>query len=126
MPVLRRRTEFGPSALWLPTGILVLGVEVYAHHTYTGMTIEFDPAKDEANVRKHGVSLAEGDGVLLDPLALTVEDTANEGEQRWQTIGSNSFGEVMIVVWTHRGQDIRVISVRRPEPQERRDYEEAG
>ena len=90
------------------------------------MTIEFDPAKDEANVRKHGVSLAEGDGVLLDPLALTVEDTANEGEQRWQTIGSNSFGEVMIVVWTHRGQDIRVISVRRPEPQERRDYEEAG
>jgi uncharacterized DUF497 family protein len=90
------------------------------------MTIEFDPAKDEANVSKHGVSMTEGDGVLLDTLALTVEDATAEGEQRWQTIGSNSLGELMIVVWTHRGQNIRVISVRRPDPQERRAYEEAG
>lgn len=103
-----------------------LRVDTYAHHTYHAMTIEFDPAKDEVNVRKHGVSLTEGDGVLLDALALTVEDAAAEGEQRWQTIGSNLFGELMIVVWTHRGQSIRVISVRRPEPEERRAYEEAG
>ncbi len=90
------------------------------------MTVEFDPGKDEANVRKHGVSMTEGDGVLLDALALTVEDVTAEGEQRWQTIGSSSFGELMIVVWTHRGRNIRVISVRRPDPQERRAYEETG
>jgi hypothetical protein len=59
-------------------------------------------------------------------LALTIEDATAEGEQRWQTIGSNSFGELMIVVWTHRGQSIRMISVRRPEPQERHANEEAG
>lgn len=34
--------------------------------------IEFDPGKDAANVKKHGVSLAEGDGVLNDSLALTI------------------------------------------------------
>jgi uncharacterized DUF497 family protein len=90
------------------------------------MTVEFDPAKVEANLRKHGVSMTEGDGVLLDPLALTVEDSTAEGEQRWQTIGSNSFGELMVVVWTIRGPNIRLISVRRPEAQERRAYEEAG
>lgn len=40
------------------------------------MSAEFDPKKDAANIKKHGVSLSEGDGVLSDPLALTVEDDA--------------------------------------------------
>ena len=47
------------------------------------MSAEFDPKKDAANIKKHGVSLAEGDGVLNDPLALTVEDDSAEGEQRY-------------------------------------------
>ena len=90
------------------------------------MSIEFDPAKDAANIRKHGVSLAEGDGVLLDPLALTVEDAMSEGEQRWQTVGMSSLGELMVVVWAYRGDDVRLISVREAEPQERRDYEKGS
>ena len=32
----------------------------------------FDPRKNAANLKSHGVSLAEGDGVLNDPLALTI------------------------------------------------------
>lgn len=56
------------------------------------MSAEFDPKKDAANIKKHGVSLSEGDGVLNDPLALTVEDDAAEGEQRFVTIGINAFG----------------------------------
>ena len=90
------------------------------------MSPEFDPAKNAANVHKHGVSLTEGDGVLLDPLALTVEDPMSQGEQRWQTIGVNSLGEVRVVVWTYRGEDVRIISVRKPEPTERRTYEEGS
>ena len=50
------------------------------------MSTEFDPRKDAANINKHGVSLSEGDGVLNDPLALTVEDDSAEGEQRFVTI----------------------------------------
>jgi hypothetical protein len=90
------------------------------------MSPEFDPAKNAANVRKHGVSLAEGDGVLLDSLALTVEDPMSEGERRWQTIGMNSLGEVRVVVWAYRGEDVRIISVRKAEPTERRTYEEGS
>jgi uncharacterized DUF497 family protein len=86
--------------------------------------IEFDPGKDAANIAKHGVSLAEGDGVLLDALALTIEDEAVRGERRWVTIGMNSIGSLRVVVWTQRGEDIRLISVRKPEPKERRTYEE--
>ena len=69
------------------------------------MAIEFDPAKDEANRQKHGVSLAEGDGVLNDPLALTMDDEFVEDEQRFVRLGMATFGSLMVVVWTPRGQN---------------------
>ena len=87
------------------------------------MGITFDPKKEAANVRKPGVSLTEGDGVLNDPMALTIEDTSAVGEQRFVTIGANAFGHLGIVVYTHRGDDERIISVRKPEPREVRAYE---
>ena len=87
------------------------------------MSANFDPKKDAANVKKHGVSLAEGDGVLSDPLALTVEDVSVEGEQRFVTIGINLFGALMVVVHTPRRDGSRIISVRKPDPRERREYE---
>jgi hypothetical protein len=40
--------------------------------------------------------LSEGDGVLNDPLALTVEDDTAQGEQRSITIGMNVFGALMM------------------------------
>jgi uncharacterized DUF497 family protein len=87
------------------------------------MTATFDPKKDAANLKKHGVSLSEGDGVLSDPLAVTIEDESAEGEQRFVTLGANTFGSLMVVVWTPREEDVRIISVRKPRPRERRDYE---
>jgi uncharacterized protein len=84
---------------------------------------KFDPAKNAANIAKHGLSLAEGDGVLMDPLAITIEDESAEGEERFVTIGTNSLGAVMVVVWTERDDGERLISVRRAEPKERRQYE---
>ncbi len=87
------------------------------------MTSGFDPKKDAANRKKHGVSLAEGDGVLNDPLAITVEDESAEGEQRFVTIGMNVFGSLMVVVHTPRGDGVRIISVRKADPKERRAYE---
>lgn len=87
------------------------------------MIIKFDPKKNTANLRKHGVSLSEGDGVLNDSLALTIEDDSMEGEQRFVTIGMNLFGSLMVVIWTPRGEEVRVISVRKTEPKERRAYE---
>lgn len=83
----------------------------------------FDPEKNAANLAKHGVSLADGDGVLWDPLAITIEDDSAEGEARYVTIGANSMGAVMVVVWTERDDDLRTISVRMAEPKERRQYE---
>lgn len=88
------------------------------------MAAEFDPKKDATNIRKHGVSLSEGDGVLEDPLALTIEDASAEGERRYVTLGMNLFGVLMVVVHTPRNGNSRIISVGKAAPKERRHYEE--
>lgn len=38
------------------------------------METKFDPKKNAVNLRRHKVSLTEGDGVLNDPLALTIKE----------------------------------------------------
>jgi len=83
------------------------------------VSADFDPKKDAANIKKHGVSLS----VLSDPLACTIEDDSAEGEQRFVTVGMNVFGTLMVVVHTPRREGPRIISVRKPDPKERRNYE---
>ena len=61
--------------------------------------------------------------MLNDPLALTVEDSSSQGEQRFISIGVNVFGQLHVVVYALRGDDARFISVRKPEPKEIRAYE---
>jgi uncharacterized protein len=87
------------------------------------MPASFDPTKDASNRKKHGVSLSEGDGVLHDPLALTIEDFSSQGEQRFVSVGMNAFGSLRVVVYTLRGDEARIISVRKAEPKEIRTYE---
>lgn len=87
------------------------------------MRIVWDPAKAEANVRKYGIRFADVEGVLFDPNALTEEDEYMEGEQRFVSIGLDSVGRILMVVYTFRGEDIRLISVRRATRQERQVYE---
>ena len=89
------------------------------------MTSDFDPKKDAVNLKKHSVSLSEGDGVLNDPLALTVEDGPAKGQPRFVTTGMNLFGALMVVVHTPRGDGARTISVRKADPRERRNYEKS-
>lgn len=87
------------------------------------MGLKYDPAKAASNLRKHGVSFADAEGVFEDPLAITIEDTDSDKEQRFITIGLGSAGELLVVVWTERDGECRPISVRRPTRNERRQYE---
>lgn len=87
------------------------------------MRFQYDPTKAAANLRKHGVSFADAEGVLADPLALTVQDRDAEGEVRFITIGLGSAGELLVVVYTERHDVWRIISARRATRKERRSYE---
>lgn len=87
------------------------------------MRITYDPNKNRINRRKHGVDLADVEGVLFDELALTLEDADHE-EERFVSIGRDSLGRVLVVAYHYRSEDeIRIISARRAEPHERRTYE---
>lgn len=87
------------------------------------MRFQYDPAKAAANLKKHGVSFADAEGVLRDPLALTVPDPDSEGESRFITVGIGSAGELLVVVYAERNNEYRIISARRPTRKERTSYE---
>jgi hypothetical protein len=84
---------------------------------------QYDPGKAAANLKKHGVSFADAEGVLEDALALTVPDPDAEGENRYITIGLGTAGELLVVVYTERDGEYRIISARRPTRKERDFYE---
>ena len=88
------------------------------------MDVLWDPEKARVNLKKHGVRFSDAETVLFDPNALTREDTESEGEQRFVTDGMNAFGHILVVVYTYRGGDIRLISARSATKRERMQYEE--
>lgn len=87
------------------------------------MRFQYDPDKAAANLKKHGVSFADAEGVLRDPLAVTVEDPDAEEERRFVVIGLGSAGELLVVVYAEREGEYRLISARRPTRKERKHYE---
>ena len=77
------------------------------------MSIEFDPVKARANLRKHGVSFAHAEQALRDPMAFTIEDPDSQDEQRFVTLGMDALGRVIVVVHTQREERTRLISARK-------------
>ncbi len=73
-----------------------------------GLRFEWDPAKNAANQRKHGLSFAE----VLSLFAPGSDALELYDEERFISIGPARRGSV-VVVWTERAQDvIRIISAR--------------
>ena len=88
------------------------------------METQWDPEKAASNLEKHGVDFADAVGVFEDEWALTIKDEVVEGEQRFATLGTDFLERVLVVVYTHRGGEIRLISARRATRKERRTYEQ--
>jgi uncharacterized DUF497 family protein len=87
------------------------------------MEVVWDPEKAKQNLRKHGVRFADAVLVLDDPHAITLSDYESEpSEARWVTLGADAQGRVLVVVYTYRDDDLRLISVRPAEPHERKEY----
>jgi uncharacterized DUF497 family protein len=86
------------------------------------MRFEWDPLKAAANVKKHGVDLADAVSVLYDEFAITLPDDHAE-EERFVTMGTDAVGRVLVIAYTWRGECIRLISARRATRRERKLYE---
>lgn len=90
------------------------------HYT---VALEWDHRKAIANLRRHGINLADAGTALHDPHAITITDEES-GEERFVTTGMDALGRVLVVVYTWRAERVRVISARSATPRERRRYEE--
>jgi len=88
------------------------------------MRFEWDPRKARRNRAKHGISFEEAATVFGDPLGRIVDDPRHsDGEQRYVLLGHSQRQRLVAVMFTERGEAIRIISARPARRQERRDYE---
>lgn len=91
------------------------------------MKFEWNPDKAKLNYEKHNVSFEEAATVFNDLLSVTFPDPDHSvGESRYVIIGMSTFGQLLIVSHTDRGEKVRIISARKATRQERRFYEEGS
>jgi uncharacterized DUF497 family protein len=89
------------------------------------MQFEWDEAKNEANIQRHGIDFADVPSLFLAPMLTDSDDRIDYGEDRWISIGILVRG-ITVIVWTERAGDvIRIISARKANKDERRRYEAA-
>jgi uncharacterized DUF497 family protein len=90
------------------------------------VTYEWDPAKAQANVKKHRVTFEKAASVFLDPSALTFWDPDHsEGEDREITTGRSARHRVLFIAHAPRDGRVRIISARKATRKEQKQYEEA-
>jgi uncharacterized DUF497 family protein len=89
------------------------------------LQFEWDEIEAIANLRKHDVSFEEAITIFGDPNTLTIFDVEHsDREDRFIDVGLSISGRVLVVVYTERGERIRIISCRKATPTERRQYEQ--
>ena len=89
--------------------------------------IEWDAAKAARNFRKHGIRFEEAALVFDDPPAASKLERIGNGEERWQTVGL--VGGCLLLLVAHTAyvdevEIIRIVSARRADPTERKNYEQ--
>jgi uncharacterized DUF497 family protein len=85
------------------------------------MPFEYDPAKSAANKDKHGIDFEGAQAVWADEGVLHIP-ARSDREARTMAIGKIGATH-WSVVWTWRGENVRIISARRARKEEVRLYE---
>ena len=89
------------------------------------MQFEWDNIKAKFNLRKHGISFEEAKTVFYDDFAKIFDDEAHSiMEVRELIFGHSNKNRLLIVSYTERNNNIRIISARNASNKERQLYEE--
>jgi uncharacterized protein len=87
------------------------------------MRFDWDPHKEEVNVRKHGISFREALTVWADEDAFIMPDPEHSvGELREWILGASNQEKLMVVVFIYRDDRVRIISARPVTKREREGY----
>jgi uncharacterized protein len=85
------------------------------------MAISYDPAKRDKALKERGLDFADAEAVFAG-LTLTLPDLRQDyGEDRFQTYGLIE-GRLVMVVWTQRGEDRHVMSMRKCNEREQAEF----
>lgn len=88
------------------------------------LNFEWNVEKANTNLKKHGISFDEAKTVFYDNLALTLNDTEHSiDENRLIEIGLSNRNRLLVVVYTEREDNIRIISSRIATKMEMKFYE---
>lgn len=82
-----------------------------------------DGLEDEALVGKHGVTFEEAAEVFFDPFYQTGDASVDDNEQRDFIVGYTFYHHLLLVVYTERNVQTRIISARPATRAERKAYE---
>jgi uncharacterized protein len=85
------------------------------------MEFEWDEVKRLANLDKHGIDFIDVPSIFTGDILIVEDDRYRYGEQRFVTFGLLQ-GRVVAVVYTDRGESIRIISARKATKNEQRTY----
>jgi hypothetical protein len=86
---------------------------------------EWDETKNRSNIRKHGFDFADAEEMFRGVLAVKPDTREDYGEKRWIGIGAIR-GHATAVIFTEPAPEaIRIISLRRADHEERKEYEKA-
>lgn len=89
------------------------------------MEFEWDTEKAKTNESKHDVSFTEAKSVFDDPFFVDFYDPDHsESEDRYLIVGQSHRGRLLVVSYTERQQNVRLISARVATRTERDAYEE--
>jgi uncharacterized protein len=87
------------------------------------MELEWDEAKNQHNIAKHGIDFADAHSIFANPIVVRPDERHEYGEQRWIAIGK--LGSIIVVlVFTRRGKTTRIISIRKGNKHERQIYQD--
>lgn len=86
---------------------------------------EWDPAKAEANRKRHGVTFEEALTVFADPLARIFDDQDHSADEKREIIIGHSVKQrLLLVCFTERAGRVRIINGRSATKGERQGYEQ--
>lgn len=83
----------------------------------------FDPEKDRSNLAKHGISLAAALDFDWHHALVRADTRQTYGEDRYQAIGYIE-DRLYVAVFTYRADTLRMISLRKANAREVRDYDD--
>jgi uncharacterized protein len=87
---------------------------------------QWDRGNSHKNLVKHNVQNWECEQIFFNKPLLILEDQAHSiAENRWAAFGKTDSGRLMLVIFTKRGNLLRVISARDMNRKERKFYEES-